>query len=251
MNSINSAYLLVFHGSRNPQYSLNLSRLADLVREQFWHTTNSIPLVEVAALEFADVPLSKNIIRFAHKAIAYNYQKVVIIPVFLSAGVHVREDIPQEVAEATEKLGDSIAISITDYISQSPQLTALIEQKFASVAADCGRILLAHGSRLSQRNVSSEQLAKEVCAINAYWTVKPDLSSAVQLLANQNLSSIVIVPFFLFLGRITDAIALQVAELQTQFPQTKLLLQPPLGATTELARLIFAHEQSPLEARSN
>ncbi|WP_144871997.1 sirohydrochlorin chelatase, partial [Hyella patelloides] len=283
----NSARLFVFHGSRNQQYSLAISQLANLVKEQLarhllispdqrsqqaseglslecdsrvykprsleggvpssgieiicdWkqektlYTENLkrfkhsqvaqlktkttattryqslLPLVEVAVLEFADVPLSQSIINFAQKAIAYHYQKVEIIPVFLSAGVHVREDIPLEIAQAKQKLGDTIvSLELLDYVGNYPQLTALITQKFTQIAAQ-GRILLAHGSRLSQGNVASEQLAKKVNAINTYWTVQPDLTSAVQLLVKQNISSIAIVPYFLFSGRITEAIAFQV-----------------------------------------
>lgn len=276
MNNI-SARLLVFHGSRNQQYSLAISQLASLVKEQFaqhllispeWQkgktidtenlkkvehspvaqlktkttlTTSSqnlLPLVEMAVLEFTDVPLSQSIVNFAQKAIAYNYQKVEIIPVFLSAGVHVREDIPLEIAQAKQKLGETtISLELLDYVGNYPQLTALIAQQFTQIAAQ-RRILLAHGSRLSPGNVASEQLAKEVNATNAYWTVQPDLTSVVQSLVKQNISSIAIVPYFLFSGRITEAIAFQVTELQSKFPQTKLLLGQPLGATPKLAQII-------------
>ena len=64
-----------------------------------------------------------------------------------------------------------------------------------------------------------------------------------------------IVPFFLFFGKITDAIALQVAELQTQFPQTKLF--PPQVGENVLARpaliealhtAVFSHRLTLLSA---
>jgi sirohydrochlorin ferrochelatase len=51
-------------------------------------------------------------------------------------------------------------------------------------------------------------------------------------------SEIVILPYFLFPGRISQAIVDRVGELSQNFPQAKLVLTPPLGATPELARLI-------------
>jgi sirohydrochlorin ferrochelatase len=47
-----------------------------------------------------------------------------------------------------------------------------------------------------------------------------------------------IVPYFLFNGGITDAIAKNVAQLKQQFPATELHLANPLGASVELADLI-------------
>ena len=258
---MNSACLLVFHGSRHQQYSIVINRLADLVREQIVfrnftnyatptsetsRTTSTIvatipptlnPLVGVAVLEFGRLTLAQEVIAFAQKAIALNYRRVSIIPVFLAAGVHVREDIPQEIALAKHKLGANISIELRDYIGSYSNLSNLVAQKFLQIPAS-GKILLAHGSRLPRGNVVSEQLAKAVSAKNAYWTVQPDLTSTVQLLVNRDLSSIAIVPYFLFSGRITKAIAEKVARLQNQFPQTKLLLAQPLGATSALAQII-------------
>jgi sirohydrochlorin cobaltochelatase len=259
----NSAHLLVFHGSRNQQYFKTISQLASLVRKQLELKTLDIiqkqianlqsltqitatitsqvlsPLVEVAVLEFGEVSLSQRIINFAQKAIALNYQRIKIIPVFLAAGVHVKEDIPLEIAIAKQKLNGSIALDLLDYVGSYSQLTDLIAQKFLPLA-NSGRILLAHGSRLDRGNVAIEEIGGKVNAINAYWTVPPDLTSAVELLVNQNKSAIFIVPYFLFVGRITEEITSQVATLQNKFPQTKLFLTQPLGATPELAQVIVS-----------
>ena len=247
-----SAHLLVFHGSRDRQYGAKISQLGWLVTQQLGSnstaiadsklqiaTINNVPLVEVATLEFADLPLCDKIVAFAQIAIAKKYPRLTIVPVFLSAGVHVREDIPHEMALARQKLQNKIVLESLDFIGNA-SFTALIEGKFASIAAD-NRILLAHGSRLPQGNVRSEQLARRVRAKIAYWTIQPDLTSVVQLLAEQNRATMAIVPYFLFSGRITEAIASLVAQLQDRFPNTQLNLTQPLGATPELAEVIATH----------
>ena len=257
------ASLLVFHGSRDRiQYSTKVARLTALVQKKLWSqnlpnsysvsaskaakiaqtnhiTADKFPsvLIDAAQLEFAEIELSQKIVNFAQKALTQNYQKITIVPVFLSAGVHVKEDIPSAVAIAQKKLGNSIVLEIQEYIGNSPQLVQLIQQQFYRLRTSEG-ILLAHGSRLPQGNVAIEQLAQAVDAMVAYWTVQPDLTSRLESLMSNNTSSVAIVPYFLFSGKITKAIANSVNELQQKFPQTKLLLGEPLGATPELAQVI-------------
>jgi sirohydrochlorin ferrochelatase len=45
-------------------------------------------------------------------------------------------------------------------------------------------------------------------------------------------------PYFLFAGGITDAIAQSVSGLQAQFPRLQLKLAEPIGASAQLADLI-------------
>lgn len=259
--------MLVFHGSRNKErYLANAVWLNNLVQKKLWQkdsvnldmspishktaaketsTIYEVPseltphLVELALLEFAEVELSQQIVNFALKAIALNYQKIAVIPVFLSAGVHVTEDIPLAVAEAQQHL-QSINIELKDYIGSSPDLVELIEGQFQRFNAE-QRILLAHGSRLSQGNVAIEQLGKKANAIVAYWTIQPDLTSIVESIVDRGVSSITTVPYFLFPGKITKAIASLVKELQHKFPQIKMHYGEPLGATPELAEAIAKH----------
>ncbi|NJK53531.1 MAG: hypothetical protein HC936_13280 [Leptolyngbyaceae cyanobacterium SU_3_3] len=45
-------------------------------------------------------------------------------------------------------------------------------------------------------------------------------------------------PIFLFPGKITEAIAQEVANLQQEYPHVELCLGKPLGATEAIAELI-------------
>ena len=226
----NFAYLLVFHGSRNPSYSEKITQLGNLVSQQ------ANTAVEVASLEFPQIPLAKVISQMYRKATARGYAGLKIIPMFLSKGVHVKEDLPQEVEHAKQSLGITSGIALTECLGCLPQLEDLVSNKFTS--GDGSRILLAHGSRRSQGNEQIELLANNIGVEAAYWTVKPDLESKIELLAKQNETKITIVPYFLFLGKITEAIAEKVTQLQKLYPQIQFSLATPLGATPELATAI-------------
>ncbi|MGL5807420.1 MAG: sirohydrochlorin chelatase [Xenococcaceae cyanobacterium] len=263
---LSSSYLLVAHGSRDPQFESNLQKLAQSIRQQLENKValsnlknnkqsngknqeklaTNIPqnnqvftgLVETACLELAPLPLHKSIEQFARIVCQARWQKLEILPLFLAPGVHVNEDIPAEVAKAQQQLGSALSLELLPHLGSNWQLSKLLDKQFASLAADA-RILLAHGSRRASANQTVEARALELNAIAAYWSVSPQLLERIEELILQGKKKIAIVPYFLFSGSITDAIAQQVKQLQETFPNTELVIGQPLGATTELAKIII------------
>ena len=235
--NLSIAYLLVFHGSRYAVSAIAASHLAQLLTARLPN-----PLVTTAALELATVPLNQSIVDFAQVAIAEGYQTIRIVPLFLSQGVHVREDIPAEIAQARQKLGTTINLELLSAVGSYPEMASLLAQQSLKIAPTTAqRILLAHGSRLAGGNRPYQTLATQLNAVNAYWSVSPDLTNVVKSLARENTDTIVIILYFLFPGKITQAIAEQVQQLQVEFPKTDLILTPPLAPTPELADLIIEH----------
>ena len=233
--NLSIAYLLVFHGSRYAVPAIAAARLAQLLTEQLPN-----PLVTSAALELATLPLHQNIIDFAQVAIADGYEKIQIIPLFLSQGVHVTKDIPEEIAQAQDKLGSKIKLELVPALGSYPEIfTLLAQQSVTKNLPNTKKILLAHGSRLAAGNCPYEIIADKLNAVNAYWVVKPDLKRVIQSLAKKNIDTIEIILYFLFPGKITQAIADQVTQLRAEFPQMNLLLNQPLDATPELANFII------------
>ena len=258
------AYLLVTHGSRDPRPQIAVERLAYLVRQQLLEETALVysasrqrqqkdskggvgltaaigraqsPLVGTAALEFASVPLHERIGQFARQARGAGLNRVQILPLFLLPGVHVRGDIPTEVALAQQALGEEVTLELRPHLGSHPGMTPLLAGQFSQLPAQ-GRILLAHGSRLRTGNQGVETIASQLEAVAAYWSVSPSLAGQVEALVAAGKRQIAIAPYFLFAGGIADAIAQQVQYLRQVFPQVKLLLGEPLGATVFLARLI-------------
>ncbi len=226
-----SAYLLVTHGSRDPRPERAIATLAELVQQKL-HTR-----VGTAVLECSAMPLHEQIQNFGQ-----GVDQLQIVPLFLMPGVHVMEDIPEQIAIAQQTLKSSITIH--PHLGSSPKFRRLLAKRFPLGA----RVLLAHGSRRLQANRPIEDLADQLGAIAAYWSVEPHLEKQVQLLAEQGHHQIAILPHFLFSGGITDAIALAVQQLREQFPQTQLELLSPLDASEELADLIvdFILDSAPL-----
>ncbi len=200
-------------------------------------STEGYPLVGTATLELADAPLHEQIRQFATVALADGYNHLQVLPLFLLPGVHVREDIPAEVALAQQGLGEAVAINLRSHIGTHPGLARLLAHQWVRADVDA-KILLSHGSRRTGGNESVEAVAKELGAVAAYWSVPPMLEAQIQGLADGGHQRIGILPYFLFAGGITDAIAQQVESLRAKFSTVELSLGEPIGASSELADLI-------------
>jgi sirohydrochlorin cobaltochelatase len=252
--TLTSAYLLVSHGSRDPRPQIALERLSYLVGQQLQLGTVQpinkdknvrcavlsprIPtMVETASLELSEVSLSQKIPKFAAFVQDAGIKNLKIVPLFLLPGVHVREDIPREIAIAQQEIGDSISLQLCPYLGSYQGLIKILSRQFSIYPQDA-RIIISHGSRRQGGNASVEAIATQLQATVAYWSIAPSLSAQVCALVKQGKTQITIVPYFLFAGGITTIIAQQVQELQESFPQTKLNLGQPLGATPQLAQLM-------------
>jgi sirohydrochlorin ferrochelatase len=243
---MSSAYLLVSHGSRDRRPEIAMQQLASLVCQKLPKNHNSVNneyLVGIAALEMSPQPLHEQIQQFAQRAfgdgrISQKENRLKIVPLFLLPGVHVMTDIPAEVALAQQAIGEDIIIELQPYLGSHPNLEKLLVKQMAAIKAEAW-ILLAHGSRrpLSQEPV--EAMAASLGVVAAYWANPPSLESRVKELVTAGYGEIAILPYFLFAGGITDAIAASIEELKLQFSAVNFQLAEPLGASAELAELIW------------
>jgi sirohydrochlorin cobaltochelatase len=242
LSNSHSAVLLISHGSRDPRPQIEMARLAELVAQRLQKCrgvgTDCPPLVEAAVLELAQ-PLHQQIQQFAERAIALGCRRLHGVPIFLLPGVHVMEDIPAEVAIAQQTLGDAIALEICPYLGSHVNLREVWLDLAPTITPQFGRILLGHGSRRAGGNQPMEMLAVQLNALPAYWSVTPSLTEQVHLLVSQGYTHIDILPYFLFAGGITDAIAQSLVGLKQQLPDVCLRWTPPMGATAKLASLVI------------
>ncbi|MGI0481277.1 sirohydrochlorin chelatase [Geminocystis sp. CENA526] len=238
----NSAYLLVVHGSRNPSYRQQLDELQNLVIQGL----NESCLLTTAYLELDDRALSVKIVEFALECVTYGYKTLKIFPLFLFSGTHVLEDIPREVSIAQQNC--PITLEVMPILGKSPDLIPMLEsqyqqyQDFDRAAPLCQRILFCHGTKLEQGYQESRIMAEKLRANVAYWAISPDLSTVMENMINDGSQNIVILPYFLFSGKIIDSIEQEIKLLQTK-PQTNLTLLSPLASSIELAQVIIRHLQ--------
>lgn len=235
-NPTSLAYLLVMHGSRDPRPQQAIENLVRRVADRLG--ADAADRVGWAALELQPQPLHQQIRHFLDP-IAAQIDRLHVMPLFLLPGVHVCEDIPAEVELARREIGDRPPICIHPYLGSDSglekSLTATLDSR-----EETAWVLLAHGSRYPGGNQPISEIAvrlqqhSQKSVLPAYWSVPPSLETQVRALVESGYDRIGILPYFLFAGGITDAIAQTVDRLASQFPHTQLSLAEPLGVSDRL-----------------
>ncbi len=109
--------VLVAHGSRRESSNEEVRRVAAQLAEQ---AGGRYEMVHAAFLELAEPLIPAGV----QCCIDNGMEEVVVLPYFLSAGRHVVEDIPAEVAKVENVLGANIRIA--PYLGAAEGLAAIL-----------------------------------------------------------------------------------------------------------------------------
>lgn len=123
MTDVPTALLLIAHGSREPAANQDLHRLADELR-----ITDRYAAVVPAFLELAEPDIDAGAVACVERGA----ERVVLVPYFLSAGVHVRRDL----AAARERLAgrfSGVEFRLAEPLGPHPLLTEIVVQRADNV----------------------------------------------------------------------------------------------------------------------
>lgn len=257
-------HLLIAHGSRDPRPQIALERLTYLVNQQLagvivgqnpvhaasldggkTHVaqggglsllTRPQTLVLSANLECQALPLHRQIVQLLASRLGEGVTRVNVLPLFLSPGAHVCEDLPRELAIAQQVLGSRCEFQVLPHLGGMSSLVPWLASVFAQYDPRAQRILLAHGSRRPGGNEAIAQVAQQLQAQVAFWKTLPSLAELLPRLSSS--LPVVILPYFLFAGSITDSIQTHIQQLQQDYLSLSLTLGSPLGPNLSLAALI-------------
>jgi sirohydrochlorin cobaltochelatase len=250
------AYFLVAHGSPDPRPGGAIARLAAAVGASLATVRTGCEggeLVGHGALECVPVPLAEQLGEFGRRAAAAGRSRVKVVPLFLQAGVHARQDVPEAVAAARSP----VALEVLDPVGLHPAFGGAIARWVAAIRTIEGDLekslplmVLAHGSRRAGGNGPVEAIAAQVGAIAAYWTVEPGWQGqALALGGGERCDRAIVLPYFLFAGSLTDAIADALADWNRAGRGPQLRLGSAIAATEDgieaLAQVICEMVQPP------
>ena len=110
--------MLVVNGSRRDESNLEFDSLA---KKMLKFNANQFDKVMPAVLEFASPSIPEAI----EKCSEMGAQRVTVLPYFLSAGVHINRDIPDEVSKASQNFPD-LEINVTSYFGSREEIAELL-----------------------------------------------------------------------------------------------------------------------------
>ena len=110
------AVLIIAHGSRAKETETSLEAVIDMVKSKLPNTD-----IECAFMEFSDRTVDSGIAKLAEKGA----KEIKVVPYFLFMGVHMKEDIPEIVAECATKY-PHINISIGEHLGVDERLADIL-----------------------------------------------------------------------------------------------------------------------------
>jgi sirohydrochlorin cobaltochelatase len=122
------AIVLFGHGSRDPRWKEPFEATRTEVERQM-----PAACVRLAFLEHTPPDLDAAVAALA----ADGHRAIEVVPLFLGAGAHVRNDIPAQAAAAAER--HSVSVRVQPFVGESPAVIAAIARHVGATLAEAGR----------------------------------------------------------------------------------------------------------------
>lgn len=116
-----TALLLIAHGSRRPEANADLEHVAAAMRAR-----GRFDVVQVSYLELAEPTIPAG----GARCVEQGATDVVMLPYFLSPGVHVQEDMAEARAELSERF-PGVTFRLAGHLGRHPLLLDIVEQRAA------------------------------------------------------------------------------------------------------------------------
>jgi sirohydrochlorin ferrochelatase len=119
---VKTALLLIAHGSRQPEANADLHYIAEAMRRHVY------PIVAASFLELAEPGIEES----GAFCVEQGAERVILLPYFLSAGVHVRRDL----TAAREKLAErfpQVEFRLAEPLGRHPLLLDVVAERAREV----------------------------------------------------------------------------------------------------------------------
>ncbi len=241
--SSNPTFILLGHGSREAAANDEFERFVDA-----WRVHRGAG----AAVIHAYVELSRPSLDDALATAAATADEVLVLPLFLFAAGHVKNDVPLALARA-RALFPGVRFTAAPPLGVHPDLAALAFERAAAAAPVEGRdaegtalVVVGRGSSDPDANADFCKLVRLVGEGRKLLRVEPTFAGVTRPLFSETLehvararpARIVALPYLLFAGRLVDRLRAQLAEFAERYPWTRAVLAAPLGADSRILRLL-------------
>jgi sirohydrochlorin cobaltochelatase len=243
--------LLIGHGSREAASNAEFEAIASAFRL-------ARPELRV---ETAYVELARPLIAEALAALAAELPRITVVPVFLFAAGHVKNDLPLAIAEA-RRAHPGCQISAAPALGVHPALAELAFQRASlclpeEPAARAKTLVLVVGRGSSDPDANGDfcKLARLIGEGRGLMQVvptfigitQPRVEDSLELVARMRPDRLVVLPYLLFAGRLVQRLQTQIDAFVARYPWIPTGLAPHLGIDPRLLGVI---DERILQARS-
>ena len=228
--------VLTAHGSADPRSAATARLIVDCVRRLRPGLDARIAFCEQNSPNLRDV-----LATVTHGA--------AVVPLLLADAYHARVDIPEMIAES------GADVRIADVLGEDERLIHVLRQRLEHAGVSrldqrVGVLVTAVGSSRPTANARTAVVASEL-TLTTHWTAttafatgpQPTLAEAAEILRERGATRLVIAPWFLAHGRITDRVA-------TFAHAQGISMSAPLGAHRQVAETVLDRFDAVMSARA-
>ncbi|MGB2978430.1 MAG: CbiX/SirB N-terminal domain-containing protein [Propionicimonas sp.] len=174
----------------------------------------------------------------------------VVVPLMIGTGGHVREDIPEAI-EAGRRAHPDATVVYTRHLGSPRGLIEAVRQRIDSAvgdwdAAEVAVVVVGRGCSVTEANADHVRLGRILFELGGYHRVvpafiqvaRPSVADALSEAYTVGARRLVIMPNFLFPGRLATWVAQQAAAWQADFPEAEVRIAGVIGPCGELAELV-------------
>lgn len=234
--------LVIAHGSRDQEGNQEVYDFID-----FFRAAHPQERIEVAFIEFASplVPLGL-------EQAAHNAQRVIALPLILNAAGHVKMEIPGLIRQARENW-PNVEFVYGRPLGCEETILKLLRMRMHSAMVtldmpdpkNTGILLLGRGASDMAANGEVAKMARWIFETTRHDMVEyaftgithPRLEGMVQRMVRLGMMQIIVLPYYLFTGRLIKRITRQIERLRCQYPQVAFAQAGYLGINDTLLKL--------------
>jgi sirohydrochlorin ferrochelatase len=213
------ALIAVAHGSRDPRSAATMFAVVEAL-------VTARPELDVR-LAFLDLS-TPSVEQVVDAVAAQGYTAAVVVPLLLGSAFHARVDLPG-ILSAAQARHPHLSLTQADVLGTDPGLVTALFERVLATGADphdtaLGIAVAAVGSSSQQANQHTQRIGR-LLAAGAAWrtevcfaTTEPGLPRAISHLRGQGCARIVVAPWFLAPGLLTDRLIATAPDLPHAAP---------------------------------
>jgi sirohydrochlorin ferrochelatase len=224
-----STLVLTAHGSKDPRSAANARAVAARLAQLRPGLDVRLAFLELSAPNFIDVLTGLP-----------DRRQAVVTPLLLASAYHARLDIPKQIARA-----GALGVRQADVLGEDDRLVSVLRERLTDLDVsplddDLGVLVVAIGSSNTAVNARTARVASKMAA-GTRWAgatmafatgPEPSVAEAASRLRRRGARRIVIAPWFLAPGRITDRV-------WTYARDNGIPMAAPLGAHRLVAETVL------------
>jgi len=255
---MSTAILIVGHGSREPRANEGFEALVAAYRDHHGERSGHTEITH------AYVELARPAIDDALAELGQRHRRVIVVPLFLFLVGHTKNDIPIALARA-RNAAPGVEFIATRELGVHPALVEIAFARAAAVAAldkaaaaRTALVMVGRGSSDPDANAEFYKLARLVAEGRGFgWLVPcfigiaaPLVPEALEMAARSRPERMVVLPYFLFDGRLGDKLRAQVDEFHARYPWIATAVARTLGPDQRLFDVVDERIGQALEGRA-